>query len=382
MKMIRVLKSFARFVDKRLSQNILRQDSVQNTEQRSEENPLSGVSGIMENGIAKSRLLVKRVGEFFIGHPHTPLFVLNSVEKSINLLEPYLRPVPVAVPCSWRQVQRTGFVRRDVSRDIFMRKVVDIEVEGVHEFVAKGLVAHNCVFMHGQFLAIAKGRVLGDFSWERNYLEYDLDNKLDPEEWVFIGQDFNTGFSRASAYIARDGVIYAVKYYDFANVQDAPSVFRHDFPHQRILWIPDMTMKDSFPMFTRELRRYDIRIAYRKKNPVVEDTVFLCNKLFYTGRLRICAIAKDLAEACALAMRDKDNRIPKGLGPSSPIHAIDGLRYAVHFICANRPGFRDIRNLVLDKLASLRDEEEDPVKRLQGGYLEIAPGALAERRGS
>jgi hypothetical protein len=30
----------------------------------------------------------------------------------------------------------------------------------------------------------------------------------------------------------------------------------------------------------------------------------------------ICKIAKDLAEACALAHRDKDNKIPKGTGPS------------------------------------------------------------------
>jgi hypothetical protein len=47
------------------------------------------------------------------------------------------------------------------------------------------------VFMDGEFLAIAKGRVLGDFSWERNYLDYDLDTELLPGESVFIGMDFN-----------------------------------------------------------------------------------------------------------------------------------------------------------------------------------------------
>jgi hypothetical protein len=232
------------------------------------------------------------------------------------------------------------------------------------------------VFMDAEFLAIAKGRVLGDFSWERNYLDYDLDRDLVPGEAVYIGQDFNTGYSRASAYVVRDGVIYCVKYYDFPNAQDAPSVFRHDFPEQRILWIPDVTIKDSFPQFARELRRYGIQIIYRKKNPLVEDTVFLVNKLFYTGRLMVCKIAKDLAEACALAMRDKDNKIPKGVGPGSAIHSVDGLRYACSFICMRDRAFLDIRRLVIDKRASFRSDSDKPIQDVGGGYIQIHPDAL------
>jgi hypothetical protein len=232
------------------------------------------------------------------------------------------------------------------------------------------------VFMDGEFLSIAKGRVLGDFSWERNYLDYDLDTDLQPGETVYIGMDFNAGYNRATAYIVRAGVIYCIKYYDFPNAQDAPSVFRHDFPEQRILWIPDVTVKDSFPQFARELRKYGIQIIYRKKSPLVEDTVFLVNKLFYTGRLLICKIAKDAAEACALAMRDKDNRIPKGVGPNSPIHTIDGTRYACSFICMRHRDFRDIREIVLDKRASFRSDGGGPVQDLGGGYVQIHPDAL------
>jgi hypothetical protein len=232
------------------------------------------------------------------------------------------------------------------------------------------------VFMDGEFLAIAKGRVLGDFSWERNYLSYDLDTALPPGETVYIGMDFNVSYNRASAYVVRDGVIYAVKYYDFPDPQDAPSVFWRDFPEQRILWIPDVTIKDSFPQFARELRKYGVQIIYRKKNPLVEDTVFLVNKLLYTGRLLFCKITKDLAEACSQAMRDKDNKIPKGIGPSSPIHAIDGLRYACSFICMRDKAFRDIRRLIIDKRASFRQDSEKPVQDLGGGYIQIHPDAL------
>jgi hypothetical protein len=232
------------------------------------------------------------------------------------------------------------------------------------------------VFMDGEFLAITKGRVFGDFDWERNYLDYDLDTELSAGETVYIGQDFNTGFSRASAYVVRDGVIYCIKYYDFSDPQDAPSVFRYDFPEQRILWIPDVTIKDSFPQFARELRKYSIQIIYRKKNPLVEDTVFLVNKLFYTGRLMVCKIAKDVAEACALAMRDKNNRVPKGIGPSSPIHTSDGVRYVSSFIAMRDKAFRDIRALIIDKRASFRSDSEKPVQDLGNGYLQIHPNAL------
>jgi hypothetical protein len=232
------------------------------------------------------------------------------------------------------------------------------------------------VFMDGEFLSIAKGRVLGDFSWERNYLDYDMDTELLPEEIVYVGMDFNSFGNRASAYIVREGVIYCIKAYDFPNPQDAPSVFRRDFPEQRILWIPDVTIKDSFPMFARELRKYGIQIIYRKKSPLVEDTVFLANKLFYTGRLLVCKIAKDLAEACALFMRDKDNRVPKGIGPSSPAHFVDGCRYACSFICMRHKDFRDIRKLIIDKRASFRSDGEKPVQDLGGGYLQIHPEAL------
>jgi hypothetical protein len=205
---------------------------------------------------------------------------------------------------------------------------------------------------------------------------YDLEVEDAHEYFVNGTLVHNTGFNRASAYIAREGVIYCVKYYDFPNAQDAPSVFRHDFPQQRVLWLPDVTIKDSFPQFARELRKHGVQIIYRKKSPLVEDTVFLANKLFYTGRLLICKIAKDLAEACALATRDKDNKIPKGVGPGSAMHAVDGLRYAIAFICSRDKAFLDIRRLVLDKRASFRPDSDALVRDLGSGYTQIDPRAL------
>jgi hypothetical protein len=232
------------------------------------------------------------------------------------------------------------------------------------------------VYAHGKFLAVSKGRIFPDFDWKRNYLNYDLDQSLLPGEEVLVGMDFNTGFNRASAYVVRNKTLYCIKYYDFPNPQDAPSVFRHDFPEQRILWIPDVTIKDSFPQFGKELRRYDIHTIYRSKSPLVEDTVFLMNKMLRLERLMVCRIAAPIAEALSSAMRDKDNKIQKGKGSSSPIHAIDGARYVASFVAANKGDFADIRKLIMEHRASLRNEPEELVTTLHGGYVSIDPHAM------
>jgi hypothetical protein len=375
-KKIQVSIRLAKFVERHFSVNIRAPDSVASINRRDYEKDFFCDSSVVESDTQNRSLFAKIVGERFIVHRHTLFSVLNSAKKNINRLEQYLYPVPNAVSCSWLHIKQPGFAVKNVKPGTITKEVVDIEVEKAHEFVVKGLIAHNCVFMDGEFLSIAKGRVLGDFDWKRNYLEYDLDRDVKPGEVVHIAQDFNTGFSRASAYIVRDGVIYCVKYYDFPDSRDAPSVFRYDFPEQRILWIPDVTIKDSFPQYARELRKHGVQIIYRKKNPLVEDTVFLVNKLFYTGRLMVCRIAKDVAEACALAMRDKDNKIPKGVGSSSPIHTVDTVRYACSFIAARDKAFRDIRALILDKRASFRADGGKPVQDLGSGYMQIDPDAL------
>jgi hypothetical protein len=223
---------------------------------------------------------------------------------------------------------------------------------------------------------VSKGRVFPDFNWARNFLDYDLDQYLVPGERVLIGMDFNISYSRASAYVIRNKTLYCVKYYDFPNPQDAPAIFRYDFPEQEILWLPDVTMKDSFPQYGKELRRYTIHTIYRTKSPLVEDTVFLVNKMLRLERLMVCKIASPVAEALSQFMRDENNKIPKGKGPSSPAHAVDGVRYVCAFVAANYDDFSDIKRLVVERRASLRNDTDGPVTNLQSGYTKISPQAI------
>lgn len=221
------------------------------------------------------------------------------------------------------------------------------------------------VYMEGAFLSVTQGRVIPGFDWDRNFIpESDMDLELLPGERIYIGFDWNTGYNRGSAWVARNGTIYCVKYYDFPDPMEAPKTFRYDFPEQDIFWIPDVTAKDSFPHYGRELRKNDVHIIFRSKSPLVEDSCFLISKLCAQGRIKITSQAREIAEAFSTASRDKDNKIPKGVGPNSPIHAIDGARYACSYMAMVLPEFKDIRRGIMSHLASFRAGAEEMEERL------------------
>lgn len=239
------------------------------------------------------------------------------------------------------------------------------------------------VYMEGEFLSVSQGRVIPGFDWDRNFISDDMDIRLPPHCKIFIGQDFNSGYHRASAWVsdAQTGTMHCIKYYDFPDVMEAPNVFRYDFPTQDLYWIPDVTSKDSFPQFARALRQNNVHIIYRKKSPMVEDSCFLISSLCYQGRIMCHNNAVQIAEAFAQASRDKNNKIPKGVGESSPIHAIDGARYATSYMALVLPEYRDVRRSIMTHLPTYRniietgDEEEKDVKDLTHGYTQIEGNA-------
>ena len=214
-------------------------------------------------------------------------------------------------------------------------EVFDIEVEGAHEFFANGVLVHNC------------------------------------------------GFSRASAWVARGPVLHCLKRYDFPDIADAPDIFRYDFPDAEIFWIPDVTTKDSYPQFARALRRNNIHIIHRSKNPIVEDTAFLVSVLCKNSRIIFHKMARDTADAVARAVRDKEGKIGKGKAPSDWQHDADTVRYAVSYMALVLPDFRDIRQSLITHIASLRREverDETPsVRKLSAGYTQIDPEAFFKK---
>ena len=231
------------------------------------------------------------------------------------------------------------------------------------------------VYLEGHFLAISRGQVFGDFDWDRNYVDFDMDRSVEPGEELFWGQDFNQGYHRGSVYVIRNEKLYCVKWYEFIDIRSAPEVVRHDFPKNRIFFIPDTTAKDEITHFIRELKRFDIRLVFRNKNPIVEDSAFVVNKLLYTKRLIITRAAREVAEALSLAQRDKNGQIPKGVGPSSPIHTTDGVRLVAYFVVNNRKEFAAVRRATIERHQYL-DEDQQTTKQLPGGYTQFEPDAM------
>ena len=217
-------------------------------------------------------------------------------------------------------------------------EVYDIEVEDAHEFFANGILVHNC------------------------------------------------GYNRGSAWVARNGTLHCIKRYDFPETDDMPNIYRYDFPDQDIFWLPDVTVHDQYPHFARDLRRNDIHIIHRSKSPLVEDSCFLISKLCAQGRIMIHSQAREVAEAFSTASRGKDNKIPKGVGPNSPIHDIDGARYVCSYLALILPEFKDIRKGIMSHLASFRAGAEEMEERLSAvaqvgaGYTRIEGRAFTERR--
>lgn len=233
------------------------------------------------------------------------------------------------------------------------------------------------VYMEGEFLTVTQGRVIPGFDWDKNYdSASDMDLELIPGERVYIGMDFNSSYNRASAWVSREGRMHCVKYYDFPDPSESAKVFRYDFPYQDIFWLPDVTSKDLYPQYARELRNYGIHIIHRSKSPLVEDSCFLLSKMCLQGRLIIHSCAVEVADAFATASRDKNNKIPKGVGPSSPIHAIDGARYACSYMALVLPEYRDVRAGLMQHLASFRRSLEEPegtnpVQYKGAGYTQL-----------
>lgn len=276
--------------------------------------------------------------------------------------------------------EQTGYVRiKARTRDNFYLK--EDYVDSLYKFYTE---TEAKVYLEGEFLSVGSGRIFPDFDWEQNFARIPMDKMIHPGEELFWSQDFNQGYFRGCVAVLRGNAIYVIKRYEFEQIKDAPMIVRHDFPNNKILWIPDASAKSEIMTFAAELRKYQIFWAYRGKNPNVEDTVFLVNKLLYQRRLVFTELAKETAEACSLALRDpKTGLLPKGIGKRSPIHDIDSLRMLCYFLVF-KPVMKDIRDLTIKRrLEQWKDEEEvygdvEAAKNIvkTGGYDIIGPDLL------
>lgn len=245
--------------------------------------------------------------------------------------------------------------------------------------------------LEGEFISIDSGLVFPDYNPDLNKLDVDLyeyvrDNNLP----VYIGQDFNGFGNNAVAFAIINGAIVAIKDYEFPDIRRAPEVFRYDFPENEILWIPDMTYKEHFVEFKKELRTFNIKIAYRSCNPLVGDRNFACNKLFVAHKLFICPMCKGLEDTFMTWQKDPKTGAPSKGGKGAPDHKGDCLGYVVHYLLSWKKELKPLYRVTLERLYEARrnrgaDAFELEVttnvmdaSKLKGIPLKTAPNTVAE----
>ena len=244
--------------------------------------------------------------------------------------------------------------------------------------------------LEGKFVSIDSGLVFPDYHPDVNKLDSDLyEYCRDNRHTIYIGQDFNGFGNNAVAFAILSGAIVAIKDYEFPDIRRAPEVFRYDFPENEIVWIPDMTYKEHFIEFKKELRLFNIKIAYRSCNPLVGDRNFACNKLFVAEHLFICPMCKGLETTLMTWQKDPRTGTPTKGGKGAPDHKGDCLGMVVHYLLSWKRELKPLYRVTLERLYEARrargaDATELEVSsqvmdasRLKGIVLKQAPNTIA-----
>ena len=198
--------------------------------------------------------------------------------------------------------QNTEIIGKDLNiKERGIQKVYDIEVEDCREFYANGILVHNC-----------------------------------------FGNS-------AVACVIKSGAIVIIKDYDIPDIRRAPEIFRYDFPTQKIIWIPDATSTQFYSQFKKELRAKNIKIAYRKSNPLVQDRVFVINKLLYAQRLFTTPICKEVEKTLLTHQFDPKTQVPMKGGKGAPDHIADAMGYAIYHIMCWEKTLKDLYDVTLGR---------------------------------
>lgn len=198
-------------------------------------------------------------------------------------------------------------------------------------------------YLEGRFVNLRAGRVYPDFD-EATCVVDDFDSE--PADYINIGQDLNAGFSKGVAEIKRDGVLYVHRCWSFQEIGAAPQVMRQTYPPNEIYWFPDASGKEIIKGYRSEVAAAGINLRIGVSNPSIVDRMFYVNKLFKTGRLKICRKGGAALIEALKTRQFNDLGVPeKGAGENAPDHICDALEYVTYRLVMADSSFRDLRQL-------------------------------------
>ena len=235
------------------------------------------------------------------------------------------------------------YIRGETKDNIYLKKS---DIDNLYKIYNE---TERKVYLEGYFLSVKTSLVFSDYDPKRNMLAVDLFDQLEPDDTVYIGQDFNSWGCAGVACVVKKGAIIVIKDYDIPDIRRAPEIFRYDFPTQKIVWIPDATATSFYTQFKKELWAKDIKVAYRKSNPLVQDRVFVINKLLYSERMFVCPIAKSVEHSLLTHQFDAKTGHPMKGGKGAPDHISDAMGYAVYHIMCWVKDLKDLYKVTLGR---------------------------------
>ena len=213
-------------------------------------------------------------------------------------------------------------------------------------------------YLEGRFVNLQSGRVYGN---------YDEDKckcapfEITPDYIVRIGQDLNSGFSKAVAVVKKDKKLYIVRGWSFKEIGGGPAIMRSTYPEHKIQWFPDSAGKEILKGYKQEIIDHGIQCRIGSSNPRILDRVFYINKLFKMGLLYVfdCKETAELSGALKVRAYNDLGQPEKGKGEKAPDHFCDALEYVIYRIVRSDPDFMDLKELSREAVA-------------EHGYLNIA----------
>lgn len=227
----------------------------------------------------------------------------------------------------------------------------------------KGLYAiyddnERLAYLEGQFINLRAGRVYPEFN-EGTCLCKPFD--ITADYVVLVGQDLNSGFSKACAVIKKEKRLYIVRGWSFEDIGQAPAQMRQTYQEQEILWYPDCSGKEILKGYKDEIIEWGIECRIGSANPRIIDRVFYVNKLFRLGLLKVfdCKETEIVTDALKTRQYADNGQPEKGKGEEAPDHICDALEYVIYRIVRSDSDFMDLKEL-----------SRENVK--ENGYLQIA----------
>ena len=199
-------------------------------------------------------------------------------------------------------------------------------------------------YLEGMFVNLQAGRVYSDYD-EDTCTCAPFDVPADCS--VMIGQDLNSGFSKAAAVVKKDGTLYIVDAWSFKEIGSAPATMRATFPENRILWFPDCSGKEILKGYRQEIIDNGIECRIGSANPRILDRVFYVNKLFRLGKLKIFSRKECnfVSEALKIRAYNDLGQPEKGKGEDAPDHICDALEYVIYRIVRSDPDFFGLKEM-------------------------------------